>query len=156
MTVELIVRNDSTRKGLYRSDALRRLAQRICAGEGEERDTELSLLLCDDPFIADLNRRYRKRNCPTDVLAFGQVPESLSPAGHPYVLGDIVVSLETVETRCFQDRAAMRQEVRALFCHGLLHLLGCTHDTDAERKAMFDKQDEYLGVRWEPPAKPRG
>lgn len=156
MTVELIVRNDSTRKGAYRSDALRRLAERICAGEGLARDAELSLLLCDDLFIAGLNRQYRKRNCPTDVLAFGQAPEALSPPGHPVVLGDIVVSVETVEARCFQDRAAMRQEVRALFCHGLLHLLGCTHGSASEREAMFDKQAQYLGVRWEPPATPRG
>ena len=156
MTVELIVRNDSARKGLYRSDALRRLAERICVGEGLDRDAELSLLLCDDPFIASLNFQYRRRKCPTDVLAFGQVPDALSPPGHPYLLGDIVVSLETVETRCFEDRAAMRQEVRALFCHGLLHLLGCTHKTDAERESMFDKQAEYLGLRWEPPESPRG
>ena len=153
MNVLLRIRNESQRKRLYRSDALRRLAHRICAGEGVDADAELSVLLCDDPFIRNLNRTYRNKDVPTDVLAFTQPPRQGSPG--PTVLGDIVISLEAVERHCANapnrppDRRAMCQELRLLFCHGLLHLLGSDHDTAAARKDMNAKQARYLGITTE-------
>ncbi|HOZ47107.1 MAG TPA: rRNA maturation RNase YbeY [Candidatus Hydrogenedentes bacterium] len=151
MNILLSVRNESEQKGLYRSDALRRLAARICAGEGVETDVELSVLFCDDPCIQDLNRRFRSKDRPTDVLSFAQTP----PAGWvgPRLLGDIVISLETVARNCTERggtggdlTAAMRDEVRLLVCHGLLHLLGADHATAQARAAMTAKQAAYLGV----------
>ncbi len=149
--VHLVVRNDSRLKGLFRTDNLKRLAQRVCAAEGYARDAELSLLLCDDAAIAKLNLAYRKKEGPTDVLSFGYRAPRKRPktaeGGAPFsVLGDIVISLETVEARCAGDLAAMREEVRLLFCHGLLHLLGFVHDTKSQRARMQAKQAEYLGV----------
>jgi probable rRNA maturation factor len=149
--VHLVVRNDSRLKGLYRVDDLQRLAQHICNGEQYSRDAELSLLLCDDALISDLNRTYRKRRGPTDVLSFGYCAQREHPPtaqdGVSFsVLGDIVISLETVEARCAGDRAAMRNELRLLFCHGLLHLLGFVHDTKSRRARMQAKQAQYLGI----------
>ena len=149
--VHLVVRNDSRLKGLYRVDDLQRLAQHICNGERYSRDAELSLLLCDDALITDLNRTYRKKRGPTDVLSFGyraQRGHSLTAQdGVSFsVLGDIVISLETVEARCTGNRAAMRNELRLLFCHGLLHLLGFVHDTKSQRARMQAKQAQYLGI----------
>jgi probable rRNA maturation factor len=146
MMMRLTVRNDSLRKGLYRTEDLLGLARRVCAGEGFERDAELSLLFCDDPFIMDLNRRYRGVNRPTDVLSFGQEPGRVPVVEHPSVLGDIVISLETVEHYCAGARAVMRDEIRLLFCHGLLHLLGLRHDTETGRRRMMAKQAAYLAV----------
>jgi probable rRNA maturation factor len=105
------------------------------------------VLFCDDPFIAELNRKYRKKNRPTDVLAFAQgpLPVRLYRSATPHVLGDIVISLETVERNCRCDRAAMRDEVRLLFCHGILHLLGYQHGTARDLAAMVVKQNDYLG-----------
>ena len=143
--IHLMARSQSVRKGLYRRDVLRRLAERVCQGEGFTGDAEVSVLFCDDAFIGELNRKYRHRPGPTDVLAFAQAPADALLPGHRTILGDIVISLETVEARC-GDRAAMRAEVRVLFCHGLLHLLGCTHDTAARRDRMLAKQADYLGV----------
>lgn len=149
--VILEVRNESAHKRLYRRDALQRLAERVYTGEGRRADTEISLLLCDDPFMKTLNRHYRKSNRPTDVLSFEQ-EDALSferkPAAPPglKVLGDIVISLETVERNSRGDRSLMRREVPLLFCHGLLHLLGHDHATARERKAMNEKQAHYLGL----------
>ncbi len=149
--LHITFRNDSTRKALYRSDQLRRLAARICEGEGFDGEAEVSVVFCDNPFVQELNRAYRKKNAPTDVLSFGY-----DPAGHPApvstdctpcrVLGDIVISLETVEERSPGNRDAMRGEVRLLFCHGILHLLGFCHGTERERTRMAEKQALYLGV----------
>ena len=150
--VQLTIRNISVRKRLYRRDVLQRIAERVCVGEKLDEDTELSVLFCDDAFIAELNRKYRGRPGPTDVLSFGQ-----DAPGHrgPRVLGDIVISLESVERACNGERAGMRTEVRLLFCHGLLHLLGYTHASRAEREEMQRKQAEYLGVDTEAAWHPR-
>ncbi len=140
--VHLDVRNESVRRGLWRRDALQRLAERICAGEGVCEDVELSLLFCDDPFITELNHQYRNKPHATDVLAFQQPGKTCHGVR---VLGDIVISLESVERFCGGDRAAMRQEIRLLFSHGLLHLLGVTHGDAAAARRMKDKQAQYLG-----------
>jgi len=145
--VHLIVRNDSRLKGLYRTDDLKRVTQRVCDGERYAQDAELSLLLCDDAEMAGLNLTYRKKKGPTDVLSFGYKAPRKKMSEAPFnVLGDIAISLETVQSRCQGERAAMRQEVRLLFCHGLLHLLGFLHDTESQRARMQTKQAEYLGI----------
>ena len=116
--LHLITKNESQQKYLYRTDALRRLAARILDEERAKphrqpwphakTPLELSVLFCDDPFIATLNKEYRNKRGPTDVLSFAQEFEH---HGHPEVLGDIVISLETVERFCKGNRGAMRAEV---------------------------------------------
>ncbi len=142
MNVHLDVRNASSIKRVYRGDNLRRIAGRVCAGEGVDGPVEVSLLLCDDPFITQLNRQYRGKDAPTDVLSFAQ-----QDAGFPgtTVLGDVIISLETVARYCENDWVAMRDEVRLLFCHGLLHLLGYGHAEKESRRIMQEKQAQYLG-----------
>lgn len=144
--VHLQIQNESERKRLYRRPALQQLAEKVCAGEGLSGDVEISLLLCDDAQIQALNRTYRHKNKPTDVLSFAQDISDLPGAR---VLGDIVISLETVEQYCEGVHAAMVAEVRLLFCHGLLHLLGYDHPTQEEQDRMNEKQAEYLGVQKE-------
>lgn len=141
--VVLEVRNESDRKRMYQRRQLEDLVQQACDEAHPGKTVEVSVLFCDDPFIQDLNAQYRKKNEPTDVLSFAQecvVPEPLK------VLGDIVISLETVERHCDGVASAMREEVRLLFCHGLLHLLGHVHRTADERETMQTKQAQYLGV----------
>ena len=143
MSVELRIRNESTRKHLYRSDVLTRMVNGILDGESLTENVEVSVLFCDDPFIQELNRQYRKKNKPTDVLSFEQdgIDGQL-----PRVLGDIVISLETVETNCKGATDIMRDEVRMLVCHGILHLVGYDHGTADEKRVMVEKQARYLGI----------
>lgn len=152
MKVLLDVRNTSAFRPRCARETLRRLAERVCAGEGCEGDLELSVLFCDDAFIAGLNGNFRNKRRPTDVLAF---PQEDTPHGAPRALGDIVISLETVARYCAEvlpphtperrQAKALRDEVCLLFCHGLLHLLGYDHGDSAERRRMQEKQAQYLG-----------
>lgn len=144
MAASLAVRNASVRRNLVRRSALVRLADRICAGEAVPGDVEISVLFCDDDDITALNRRYRRKNIPTDVLSFEQ--DGATEAGDVRALGDIVISLETAERNCGGDRALVKREIELLFCHGLLHLLGYDHGTQAERTEMIQKQARYLGT----------
>ena len=141
MAAAVALRNNSARKRLVQRRRLQRIAERICAAESVRDRVEISVLLCDDATIAGLNRKYRRKNAPTDVLSF----EQDSPAGGAgRALGDIVISIETAERNCGSDRRLLRQEIDMLFCHGLLHLLGYDHGTAAERAIMQRKQAGYL------------
>lgn len=142
MGVRVRIGNESSRKGLYRRDRLARLAGRVCAGEGVGGDVEVSVLFCDDAEMARLNRAYRGKRGPTDVLSFEQGRGNGSERS---LLGDVVISLETVERHCAGDRGRMREEVVLLFCHGLLHLLGYDHATRNDQRVMAEKQARYLG-----------
>jgi len=141
--VDLLVTNHAGQRVPCTRPALARLAERILVGEGISGEVEISLLYCDDDEIQGLNRQYRRKNKPTDVLSF-----TLSErCGDRLVLGDIVISLPTASRQSASVGAALNEEVRLLFCHGLLHLLGHDHGTRAEESAMITKQAHYLGVQ---------
>jgi probable rRNA maturation factor len=98
---------------------------------------DISLVVCTDAFIQELNSRYRNRTEPTDVLSFslreGFVDES-SPS--PRALGDIVISVETVKRQSGDDSRSLEEEFLHIYLHGLLHLLGFTHETDGDEQEM--------------------
>lgn len=98
-------------------------------------EVELSILLCDDPTIHELNRTYRNKDQPTDVLAFAMQEGEPLPRGTPLLLGDIVISLPTAARQAQEQHRALYPEVVELLAHGLLHLLGFDHpDRDQERR----------------------
>mgnify|MGYP001189074999 CR=1 FL=1 len=106
---------------------------------------ELSVLLCDDATIHELNRRHRKKNKPTDVLAFALRE---GPDGHLAgdTLGDVVISLDTATRQARERGVRTEAEVQMLLAHGLLHLLGWDHQTDAEDAAMRAETERLLGI----------
>ncbi len=96
---------------------------------------ELSLLLCDDVTIHQLNREHRGKNRPTDVLAFA-MREGRPLGSGDALLGDVVISLPTAQRQAREHRHSLWDEVTMLLAHGLLHLIGYDHRTDAEECAM--------------------
>jgi probable rRNA maturation factor len=98
-------------------------------------DARVSVLLCDDAFIQDLNSAYRHKNQPTDVLSFS-MSEGETLAGDPSLLGDIVISVETAERQAPGIGHTTTEETTSLMIHGLLHLLGFEHNTAETEKEM--------------------
>ncbi|HKY36158.1 MAG TPA: rRNA maturation RNase YbeY [Polyangiaceae bacterium] len=94
---------------------------------------ELSLLLTDDAGIRTLNREHRRKDKPTDVLAF---PMAEGRPDRHGLLGDVVISLETAQRQADARRRSLPEEVRFLLAHGLLHLVGYDHGTRAEKREM--------------------
>src|SRR6266436_2784510 len=84
---------------------------------------ELSLLFVNDAQIRRLNKRYRKINRPTDVLAFPMLEGDAFPP-RSQLLGDVVISLETAKKQANKEDHSLEQEVKILLIHGILHLLG--------------------------------
>jgi len=98
-------------------------------------DAELSILLCDDATIQELNRDFRAKDRPTDVLAFA-MREGEGGGLHPELLGDVVISVETARAAALLGGRPIAQEVIHLLAHGLLHLLGHDHRDEAEERRM--------------------
>lgn len=123
--------------------AVRRAAERMLEALGRS-DAELSILLCDDATIRELNRSYRGKDRPTDVLAFAMGEgEGAELAG--LLLGDVVISLETARRQASDRGLAIAFEVTFLLAHGVLHLVGYDHRNDAEERVM-NAQTEALVV----------
>ncbi len=97
-------------KKIYSSVKLKKIAERVLKGEGlPEKDYEISLVFCDDEFIRNLNKTYRKKDKPTDVLSFS-VPTEF-PIGEIQHLGEIVISLETVFNKYPNNLEKVKQEI---------------------------------------------
>ena len=133
---------DGAVRGRIPSDLRGRLRRRVArmvaaAGlsEGRARDElEVTLRLTDDPTIHQLNRSFRHIDRPTDVLAFA-LREAEDAALTPAELGDLVISVPTA-ARQARRRGGLERELLFLAAHGLCHLLGYDHQTDAEEAEM--------------------
>lgn len=116
------------------------------------RGVELSIALVDDPTIHELNRTYRRKDKATDVLSFPMIegdaaagvgPRTSSgprgpvePSAWRGLLGDVIISIDTARRQARQRRRPLLDELTMLLGHGLLHLLGYDHGTDAEEQEM--------------------
>ncbi|MEO8737926.1 MAG: rRNA maturation RNase YbeY [Edaphobacter sp.] len=84
----------------------------------------VDVLLADDATLRRLNKTFRGKNKATDVLSF---PATENPDGHA---GDLAISLDTAERQAAAFGHSLRDEVRILLLHGLLHLSGLDHEVD--------------------------
>lgn len=110
---------------------------------------ELSVLLCDDATIHTLNRDYRGKDRPTDVLAFAMREGEHTPAtdlAQPEILGDVVISVPTARRQAIARSVPIIAEVTMLLAHGLLHLLGYDHATPEEDRRMRARTDELVAA----------
>lgn len=108
-------------------------------------DAELSLLLCDDATIHPLNRDYRGKDKPTDVLSFAQREGEFAFADDN-LLGDVIISMDTTIRQATERNHSVETELRVLLVHGILHLLGYDHIEDDEAEIMEAKEREILAV----------
>jgi probable rRNA maturation factor len=107
-------------------------------------NSEVSVLLTDDPHMTQLNRKYREINAPTDVLAFAMQEGEDNNDLNANILGDVVISLETAERQAKEETHSLEEEVAFLTVHGVLHLLGYDHQSQNEVCVMFEKQNIIL------------
>lgn len=112
---------------------------------------ELSLVLCDDDYIRELNRSYRDRDQATDVLAFAmQEGEAVPEASGLLLLGDIVISLPTAARQAQASGRGLAQVATELLAHGLLHLLGFDHASEDEERRMWARTHALVSAARNP------
>jgi probable rRNA maturation factor len=91
---------------------------------------QVTVLLTTDRQIRRLNRRFRGKDKPTDVLSFPATPlQNAKPAER--VAGDLAISVPTARRQAAELGHSLAVEIKVLILHGLLHLAGCDHETDS-------------------------
>lgn len=106
-------------------------------------DGELSVVLCDDAVIQPLNRDWRGKDAPTDVLSFAQQEGEATLEGD-VVLGDLVLSVQTAARQAAALGHPLDHEVAVLVVHGLLHLLGFDHEHDPAEAAEMRAEERRV------------
>jgi probable rRNA maturation factor len=126
----------------------------------ERSRDELAVLLVGDARMQELNREWRGKNRPTDVLSFGQDAEDVGEdAGEdvgedagadagvgPRLLGDIVISVDTARRQAGEGGWTDVEETTRLLLHGLLHLLGHDHEEDDDARRMREAEADLVAA----------
>ena len=94
-----------------------------------------------DPEIHTLNRQYRGKDRPTDVLSF-----PLADALQPSLLGDVVISVETAARQARRRGHSLREELRTLLIHGILHLLGYDHEISRSEAIRMRRKEREVKI----------
>ncbi len=106
------------------------------APDRPEGAVEVSVLLADDATVQDLNRTWRGKDKPTNVLSFPAAPQPRH-AGSDTPLGDVVLAYETMVRESAEQDKPLQNHLAHLLVHGTLHLVGQDHELgEAEAEAM--------------------
>ena len=111
----------------------------VCKKEGKTL-AEISIILCSDDYLLEVNRKHLNHDYYTDVITF-DYSES------PHVSGDIFISIDRVQENAGSFGVEMVDELHRIIVHGILHLLGYTDKTSSSKEEMTSKEDFYLSLR---------
>ena len=121
-------------------------------------DVEISCAFVSDESIRALNLTYRQKDESTDILSFPQIDEDddgfmfnaegMDDEGFdgPELLGDMIISLESMRLNCETFTVDEREELMRLLIHGTLHLLGEDHKSNDELEPMLQQQERLLDI----------
>jgi probable rRNA maturation factor len=117
--------------------------------ENIEESSEVSVTFVSNERIQEINRDYRDKDSPTDVISFameelGEGEIKLIGEDMPRVLGDIIISVPKAREQAEEYGHSFMRELGFLAVHGFLHLLGYDHMTEEDEKEMFTLQKEIL------------
>lgn len=125
----------------YRVRDIRKLRSwltHVASAEGHSLG-ELSVVICSDDYLLEINRSHLDHDYYTDIITFDYHSEPIS--------GDLFISLDRVRENAKQRSLRTVDELHRVMVHGLLHLLGYTDKTDDEKRVMRQREDSYLTLR---------
>ncbi|MBI5207685.1 MAG: rRNA maturation RNase YbeY [Candidatus Firestonebacteria bacterium] len=122
----IIVKNDQSKLKRINKKKVENFTRMILNSLNISKKAEVGILLVDNKKIQELNKKYRKLNRPTDVLAFA-MQEGEKEYINPLILGDVVISIERAGEQAETYNHSFQEEFELLIIHGLLHLLGYDH-----------------------------
>lgn len=114
-----------------------------------EHGSEISITFVTNESIQEINREYRQKDYPTDVISFameelGEGEVEVVGGDMPRILGDIIISIPKAKEQAEEYGHSFMRELSFLAVHGFLHLLGFDHETEEDEKEMFSLQREIL------------
>jgi probable rRNA maturation factor len=104
--------------------------------KGSRVGHEISFVLTDDKRMRALNRAYRGKDKPTNVLSFAALDAECPKPGMPWLLGDVVLTSGVVAREAKAQRKTIQHHLSHLAVHGVLHLLGYDHEQERDAEAM--------------------
>lgn len=111
----------------------------------------MSITLCDNAYIKELNKNYRNKDVPTDVLSFAieddeneELLKTMIKLSSIREIGDIIISYEKAQEQAKEYGHSLKREMCFLFTHGVLHLLGYDHINKTDEDVMFGLQKTIL------------
>lgn len=113
-----------------------------------EKEISIDILLTDNKKIHNINKEFRKKDTPTDVITFALFVDTppefrmLPPDEIP--LGEIIISLEKIKEQAVQNNKSFEAELNFILAHGILHLFGFDHLTDKDLEIMIDMQNKLV------------
>lgn len=143
---------DNKQKNVKIPTGLRMLIRRCCNAvlrmEKFEGPAEISVTFVNNEQIHELNRQYRGKDMPTDVLSFPMGENGVYDVNHDTgakILGDIVISMEKAVEQAKRYDHSLEREVGYLTAHSMLHLLGYDHETSGlDRVRMREKEEQIM------------
>ncbi|AEP01951.1 rRNA maturation RNase YbeY [Weizmannia coagulans] len=149
MTLSLDMMDETNELEAEHLELVRTLLDYAARQEGVEDGTELSVTFTDNEGIREINRDYRGKDQPTDVISFaleemGEGEIEITGAEIPRVLGDIIISVPRAREQAEEYGHSFERELGFLAVHGFLHLLGYDHMTKEDETEMFGRQNEIL------------
>lgn len=143
---------DNKQKDIKIPTGLRMLVRRCCNAvlrmEKFEYPAEISVTFVNNEQIHELNRQYRDKDMPTDVLSFPMGDNGVYDENHATgakILGDIVISMEKSVEQANRFGHSLEREVGYLTAHSMLHLLGYDHENGGiERVRMREKEEQVM------------
>lgn len=111
-----------------------------------DRPLYISILLTDNKKIQVVNRDFRGKDSPTDVISFAYHETEDFDIGPYDTLGDIVISLEKVKEQANEYNHSFEREFYYVLTHGILHILGYDHIEDSDKKVMREREEAILST----------
>lgn len=121
-----------------------------CLKEYDPKLLYTDIVFIDDEKIQEINKDYREKDNPTDVISFALFADS--PKEERFVfddeinLGEILISLDTTKRQAKENNKTFEEELYFLFAHGILHLLGYDHLTEESLEEMWDIQNKMINA----------
>ncbi len=155
--MEINVLIDEGLEGCIDVGWLKKVAEQVLVAQGVSSNVELGLFIAGGERVRQLNRSYRGKDEPTDVLAFSMFPEQsaqgmtgtdfppfVNPPDGVLHLGEVIISYPQAVTQAEEHQHSVEKEVAILLIHGVLHLLGFEHNKPALKRKMTTREAEIL------------
>lgn len=121
------------------------LIAEIAARRMELDNAVITFIITDNNYIRTINRDYRKKDSPTDVISFAYREDPFPGIEDVQEeLGDIYLSIERAREQAEEYGVTLADELKRLIVHGMLHLLGYDHETSPEDEAVMRAKEEEI------------
>jgi len=152
--MEINVLIDEGFEGCLEANWLQSVAEHVLVSQGTGSGVELSLVIAGQERVQQLNRSYRGKDEPTDVLAFSMLsgeetsgtdfPPFVAPPDGVLHLGEVIISCPQALIQAEEHHHSLKREVAILIIHGVLHLLGYEHDKPELEQQMRAREADIL------------